>query len=137
VFSMAARYCLVGDVEVLGRDGRALALASAPEGSRSGEDGRKVVLGISPCMPQAIVDVIRTSSSVPRPVRRRGVSQLSRFVDVEVRPVDLPGKLGRLARGAQSERPTKRQSGTVKVDDSLQVEVHLATLARTGDVTKI
>jgi hypothetical protein len=50
-------------------------------------------------MSQAIVDVIRASSSVPRPVRQRGVSQLSRFVDVEVRPVDLLGKLGRLARG--------------------------------------
>jgi hypothetical protein len=41
-----------------------------------------------------------------------------------MRPVDLPGKLGRLAWGAQSERPTKRQSGMVKVDGSLQVEVH-------------
>lgn len=49
---------------------------------------------------------------------------MSRFVDVEVRPVDLLGKLGRLPGGAQSERPRKRQSGMVNVDGSLQVEVH-------------
>jgi hypothetical protein len=67
-----------------------------------GEDGREVVLGISPCMPRSIVDVIRASSSVTRSVRRRGVSQLSRFVEVDVRAVNLPGMLGRLAPGEGS-----------------------------------
>jgi hypothetical protein len=74
---------------------------------------------------QAIVDVIMASSSVPRPVRRRGVSQSSRFVQVEVKQVDRPGKLGKLVRGAQSERPKKeRQSGVVKVDIRLRGKVH-------------
>jgi hypothetical protein len=64
------------------------------------------------------------SLSVPRPVRRRGVSQSSRFVQVEVKQVDRPGKLGTLVRGAQSEGPKERQSGVVKVDSRLRGEVH-------------
>jgi hypothetical protein len=64
------------------------------------------------------------SSSVPRPVRRRGVSQPSRFVQVEVKQVDRPGKLGRLVRGAQSEGLKERQSGVVKVDSRLRGKVH-------------
>jgi hypothetical protein len=74
--------------------------------------------GISPCRqgrrdswsrrPQATVDVIMASSSVPRPVRRRDVSQSSRFVQVEMKQVDRPGKLGRLARG-RSRRGRRRR----------------------------
>jgi hypothetical protein len=67
------------------------------------------------------------SLSEPRPVRRRGVSKSLRFVQVEVKQVDRPGKLGTLAPGGggQSERPKKeRQSGMVKVDSSLRGEVH-------------
>ena len=49
-------------------------------------------------------------------------NQSSRF---EVKPVDRPGKLGTLVRGAQSERPRKeRQSGVVKVNGRLRGEVH-------------
>jgi hypothetical protein len=33
---------------------------------------------------------------------------LSRFVQVEVKQEDRPGKLGTLVRGAQSERPKRR-----------------------------
>ena len=45
---------LIGDVDVLDRDRRALELAYAPEGSRSEEDGSEedgsdVILGIFPC----------------------------------------------------------------------------------------
>jgi hypothetical protein len=65
------------------------------------------------------------SSSVSRPVRRCGVSQSSRFVQVEVKQVDCPGNRGTLLRGAQSEGPKKeRQSGVVKVDSRLQGKVH-------------
>jgi hypothetical protein len=64
------------------------------------------------------------SQSVPRSVRRRDVSQSSRFVQVEVKQVDRPGKLGTLVRRAQSERPKERQSGVVKVDGSLRGKVH-------------
>jgi hypothetical protein len=83
--------------------------------------------GISPCRPgrrdswsrrpQATVDVIIASSSVPRPVRRRGVSQSSRFVQVEVKQVEA----GKAGPGAQSEGPEEeRQSGMVKVDGSVR-----------------
>jgi hypothetical protein len=73
---------------------------------------------------QATVDVIMASSSVPRPVRRRGVSQSSRFVQVEVNRWTAPGKLGTLVPG-QSEGPKKeRQSGVVKVDSRLRGKVH-------------
>jgi hypothetical protein len=70
---------------------------------------------------RCLADVIMASSSVPRPVRRRGVSQSLRFVQVEVKQVDRPGKLGTLVRGAQSEGLKKeRQSGVVKVDSRLR-----------------
>jgi hypothetical protein len=55
------------------------------------------------------LDIIMASSSVPRPIRRRGVSQSSRFVQAEVKQADRPGKLGRLVPGAQSERPKKER----------------------------
>jgi hypothetical protein len=42
---------LIGDVEVLDRDRRALGLAYAPEASRRGEEGSEVVRGISSCGP--------------------------------------------------------------------------------------
>jgi hypothetical protein len=74
--------------------------------------------------PQAIVDVIMASSSVPRSVRRHNVSQSSRFVQVEVKQVDHPGKLGTLVRGGQEEWPKERQSGVVKVDGRLRGKVH-------------
>ena len=54
-----------------------------------------------------------------------------------MRSVDLPGKLGRLTQGARSERPTKRRSGMVRVDGSLQVEVHWQRCRGRGDVRKI
>ena len=61
---------------------------------------------------------------MPRPVRRRGVSQSSRFVQVEAKQVDHPGKLGTLVRGAQPEGPKKeRKSGVVKVDSRLRGKV--------------
>jgi hypothetical protein len=48
------------------------------------------------------------SSWVPRPVRTRGIGQSSRLVQVEVKQVDRPGKLGTLVPGGgQSERPKK------------------------------
>jgi hypothetical protein len=51
------------------------------------------------------------------------------LVEVEVKL----GKLGRLIRGAQSERPgEKRQSGVVDIDSGLRQGV-LATLVRTWD----
>jgi hypothetical protein len=66
------------------------------------------------------------SSSVARPVRRLGVSQSLRFVQVKLKQVDHPGKLGTLVGGGgQSEGSKKqRQSGVVKVDSSLRGKVH-------------
>ena len=62
---------------------------------------------------RCLADVIMASSSVPRPVRRRGVSQSLRFVQVEVKQVDRPGKLrkrwSRGAVGAAEEGETKRR----------------------------
>jgi len=52
------------------------------------------------------------SSSVPRPVRRLGVSQSLRFVQVELKQVDRPGKLGTLVGGGvggAEEGETKRR----------------------------
>jgi hypothetical protein len=101
---------------------------------RGGGGGSDVVLGISPCKPgrrdswhrrpQAIVDVITVSPSVPRSVRRRGVSQWSRFVNVDMTQVDHAGKLGRLVRrrgrGGRSWKSRRRRdkSDVVKVDSS-------------------
>jgi hypothetical protein len=102
--------------EVLGRDGRALALASPPEGSRSEEDGREVVLGISPCRPQAIVDVIGAQA--------RSTARCEPIVEVRRGRGETSGPLREARKAgsrAQSERPTKRQSGMVKVNGSLQV----------------
>ena len=57
---------------------------------------------------------------------------------VEVKPSDTPGKLGRLIRWVQSERPSKRrQSGAVECRRQPAPGGALATLARTGDVTNI
>lgn len=47
------------------------------------------------------------------------------LVEVKVKLVVNPGKLGRLIRGAQSEPPTeKRQSGVVDIDGGLRQGVH-------------
>jgi hypothetical protein len=87
--------------------------------------------------PPALVDYRRHLQSA-RQVEREVAGQLRETIQVEVKPSGTPGKLGRLIRGVQSERPRKRrQSGVVECRRQPAPEGALATLARTGDVTNI
>jgi hypothetical protein len=75
--------------------------------------------------PQPIFDVIIGAVTRARPLRRDGVSQSSRSVQVEVKPVALLGKLGMLALGevgAAGGGEIKQRGGVSTV--RLRWEVH-------------